>query len=56
MIIARWFLMIRIKDIFTHPIVENNIPQFALEKFGGRGVIFCDLVLGLGYLMVSSNT
>jgi hypothetical protein len=29
--------MIRIKDIFTHPIVENNIPQFALEKLEGGG-------------------
>jgi hypothetical protein len=39
------------KDIFAHPIVESNIPKFALEKFffggGGGGGFFWDVVLRL---------
>jgi hypothetical protein len=39
-ILARWFLVVLAKDIFTHSIVESNIPQFALEKFWGGGGLF----------------
>ncbi len=48
-ILARWFLVVLAKDIFTHSIVESNIPQFALEKFwGGGGLFFFWSCLGFG--------